>query len=859
MASSIEQDILDWAKGRPEWQRNLLKRVARGEAIDDDYIEATAKAIVAKLVALETPELETKDLPTGLAGGSTMSLLSVGDLKNVNALLGGHALSFGTSGVTVIYGDNGSGKSGYARLVKSVVGARHREDILPDAYATSTGDQSAKITYAVNGTETAGSWPEVDEPALGQVHFYDEACGDDYLQRETELAYRPSVLTLLDRLIVQVDRVRGALDSLISANEAKALVWPAVPATTAAQKFIDELSAKTTVEQIDAATALEDGAIVQYAALVTEEGRLKGTNPATEKSRLLAAAAKVEVLADHLDSVDELLSPATGDGLLELQTKAKELRSAANDASKVSFADEPLSGVGSTTWRAMWAAAERYSQTEAYVDRDFPATDNGDVCVLCQQPLAGDAQGRLQRFHAFVHNDVARQAKDAEDKFSEAVETLTGFNVTSADTEAAITFLSTEHKDLATSLTTALDTAKRAKTLIGQRLRGESEEAWEQLADVDAAGLRTLATDVKTKANAIDETAFKTSLGETTSKRAELEGRIALAKIKSSISNEVERLKEVAALRKVQGTITTQAITKESTDVSRKYVTEAVKDRFVRESERLKLEHVVLGDKGGAKGKLRHQPALLGTSGRSPMQVLSEGEQTAAGLAGFFTEIEFDATKSTVVFDDPVSSFDHERRDRAARRIVEVATDRQVIVFTHDLMFLGEIVKVAEELDVTLTERAIERKGQRKPGFVVEGYPWKAKDAKKRLHDLPVELDQIKKDQATMTSENYERAIADWAGKLSETWERIVRSEVAYKLVDRGTTEVRPRMFKVIARITEADNTDFQTGYGATSKWARRHDKSEEVNYTAPTVDDMQAELDRIKAWRDRVSKYENG
>ncbi|MEX0945766.1 MAG: AAA family ATPase, partial [Acidimicrobiia bacterium] len=365
--------------------------------------------------------------------------------------------------------------------------------------------------------------------------------------------------------------------------------------------------------------------------------------------------------------------------------------------------------------------------------------------------------------------------------------------------------------------------------------------------------------DVKTKAAAIDETAFKTSLDETTSKRAELEGRIALSKIKPSISNEVERLKEVAALRKVQGTVTTQTITNESTDLSRRYVTEAVKDRFVRESERLKLEHVVLGDKGGTKGKLRHQPALLGASGSSPMQVLSEGEQTAAGLAGFFTEIEFDATKSTVVFDDPISSLDHERRDRAARRIVEIATDRQVIVFTHELMFLGEIVKVAEELDVTLTERAIERNGQREPGFVVEGYPWKAKDAKTRLHNLQVGLDQIKKDQAAMTSEAYERATSDWAGKLSETWERIVRSEVAYKLVDRGTTEVRPKMFKVIAQITEADNTDFQTGYGATSKWARRHDKSEEVNFTAPTVDDMQAELGRIKAWRDRVNKYENG
>ena len=174
-------------------------------------------------------------------------------------------------------------------------------------------------------------------------------------------------------------------------------------------------------------------------------------------------------------------------------------------------------------------------------------------------------------------------------------------------------------------------------------------------------------------------------------------------------------------------------------------------------------------------------------------------------------------------------------------------------------MFLGEIVKASDELGVTLTERAIERNGARKPGRVIDGYPWKAKDAKQRIGDLQAVLDRVKKTQTDMTADDYERATSEWAGKLSETWERIVRSEVAFKLVDRGTTNVQPKMFRIAAKITDADNTDFQCGYGATSKWARRHDKSEETNYVPPTVDEMQAELDRIKAWRERVSKYGAG
>ena len=376
---------------------------------------------------------------------------------------------------------------------------------------------------------------------------------------------------------------------------------------------------------------------------------------------------------------------------------------------------------------------------------------------------------------------------------------------------------------------------------------------------MDVSDLRQRAKDLKIKAEAVDEAAFAKALTDCKEKLTNLESQMAIATARSEIEKEVERLAAHSALKRLQATISTQSISLLSGRLSRTYVTAAVNQHFIQESARLKLEHVVLGDQGSSKGKLRHKPALLGGSHGTLKSVLSEGEQTAAGLAGFFTEIEFDATKSAVLLDDPMSSLDHERREIVARRIVEIANSRQVIVFTHDLVFLGEIVKASDELGVVLTERAIERNGERKPGLVIENHPWKAKDAKKRIGDLNSHLSRIDKNKANMTIDDYERATAEWAGKLSETWERIVRSEIAFKLVDRGTTNVQPKMFRIAAKITDKDNTDFQTGYGVTSKWARRHDKSEETNYTAPTVDEMQAELNRIKEWRERINKYSSG
>lgn len=82
--------------------------------------------------------------------------------------------------------------------------------------------------------------------------------------------------------------------------------------------------------------------------------------------------------------------------------------------------------------------------------------------------------------------------------------------------------------------------------------------------------------------------------------------------------------------------------------------------------------------------------------------------------------------------------------------------------------------------------------------------------------------------------ECYEQETADWAGRLSETWERLINMEVVGKIVDPGSQEVRPRMFRVLVKISEDDDREFQSSYARCSRWARQHDKSINVNYVAP-------------------------
>jgi hypothetical protein len=219
--------------------------------------------------------------------------------------------------------------------------------------------------------------------------------------------------------------------------------------------------------------------------------------------------------------------------------------------------------------------------------------------------------------------------------------------------------------------------------------------------------------------------------------------------------------------------------------------------------------------------------------------------------------VYFDGSKSTLVLDDPVSSLDHERRKNVANRIAEIAKDRQVvIVFTHDLSFVGYLATAAENHAIPVTDRCIQRSGAREPGFVNNVHPWTAKDVPKRLGDLQAQLARIKKEHGNWDEDTYLKETPSWAGGLSKTWERIIRSEIIYQLVDRATTEVRPKMVRMLARITDDDNLEFQDSYGRVSEWAKRHDKSEDTNFVPPTVAELEGELDKVRAWHKRIKNY---
>lgn len=846
-------DVLHWADSRPWWQQKVLARIIAGDTFKEQDYEDIARSL------MEEPESPPEGgwfsnlTPPQATRDESVRIVEVRDLANVNRLASGQELTFDPDGLTVVYGNNGSGKSGYARVISSMVGARRQEEILPDVFANDSGAPSGKVVFKVGDSEKIAVLGQPTDPDLKRVAFYDEHCGDSYLTTEAEISYRPSAVKLLEDLAAVCIGVSHVIEAW-KQEESRPGQLPQVDPVGSAAEFLHNLSASTTDDGIEAATQCPPDIDEQLKAQKSITAHLRVSNPTQEKARLVETSNALTKIANHLETLDKKVGEQGEKQFAVLVEKAESARKAADFASRRTFGNEPLSEVGSNVWRMLWNAAESYSKV-AYPDHDFPNTSDGSVCVLCQQQLDEVAADRLVRFQQFVVDKTAEEARRAQHQVDEARGEFKKWSNTPSDISAAIFKLELDDDPNVQTLKSLLE-ALQNRTLA--LVADQSADSVDVTATV--AALRRDANAHRNQANDINsEEGFAKDLAKAEAQERRLLDQIAMRDGRKLIEDELKRLQAIDKFEKKLTETNTRSITMKVSELTRAYVTEAADNFFTREAKNLGLEHVRFKATKARQGTQLHKADFQGAcTGAQLTNVLSEGEQTSLGFVGFLTEAHFDTSKSALIFDDPVSSLDHMKRNSVARRIVELAKDKQVVVFTHDVAFTMLLHKAAKQCNVSYTTRGIERRRKAEPGYTTEHHPWTAKDSGQRVDALRQEVAALRRSEGGMSEEEYQRETENIAGHMSQTWERILSQVIAEPLVDFASLEVRVQKLRIIGRVTEEDVKTYDNSYSRISGWASRHDRHPELNYVPPTVEELQTEIEVIADWLKRVKKYQS-
>lgn len=792
---ALRDDLHNWLSEQPLWQQDLAKRLVSRPQLDRaDYDEAlrVVKSAFGGLADGETapaPQaLAFDDLPAAATTGAPR-LTSFGRLRGVGAVSSEHELRFARDGLTVIYGQNAVGKTTYVRALKRVCravdfDAQVRGNVFAPPGADA-GAPTAKVELSAGGQQRAQQL-DLAKPAdlgLEAISVFDAECAELYVDSQNAVAFVPAALRVLARLAATQDEMRRDLDADANRLGRQAPAFPELTADTGVKRFLAGLSAQT---QPEAAPALATVDETQQARLTELRAVLASAEARSAHSDAEAArqdARSADALAKQLRALGARVAEPARETLREQAERAASTE-AAVDVARREFADLPVGGVGGGPWRHLWQAARAFAEQAGSV---FPPA-SGETCPLCLQEMTADASVRLAHFEEHVRSSVQEGARQAGEALTQALEPLSAHHLDLLRTPF-LAGLREREPELHSALDRYLDAVKARMEALRADPAGaqvlpvlhEPTDRLEEWGEKRAAHADTLLV--------ADDPSRETELR---AELAELDAREKLGARLPDVEKWLGTLRRIAALRRAHSGLATNRITTKQRQLSEEVVRGALDGKLKEELANLDCQHIPVDLHPETRvGETQVALRLAGAYGAPKISdIASEGEQRALSLSFFLAEVAASEGDGGIVVDDPVSSLDDERRDYIAKRLVAETARRQVIVFTHDLPFMLDVLDRAEEAGLEPLVQGVWRLGA-DVGRVDDHPPFKTMKLNQRIGVLDREVARWDKQDPPRDFDEAWRRVCEFYAQLRITWERGVEERLFKGVVTRFQREVK--------------------------------------------------------------------
>ncbi len=327
----------------------------------------------------------------------------------------------------------------------------------------------------------------------------------------------------------------------------------------------------------------------------------------------------------------------------------------------------------------------------------------------------------------------------------------------------------------------------------------------------------------------------------------ELVARNNLSTSLKAIIELLNRMKNKSALEKCREDLKTRPISDKSKKLATVAVTEELKKALNAEFQALGIGHIKAKLKErNDRGKMYHQLLLDLPTTRRIDEILSEGEQRVIALSAFFAELTLANHSGGIVLDDPVSSLDHWRRRNVARRLVNESKRRQVIVFTHDTSFLGQLRDEIDVSGVPSSTSFLEWQGGY-PGYVNDGLPWDHQGYKARINALEQAQSKLSKGWPPYPGEKEIAAIRHEYDRLRATLERVIQDVVFNGVVKRYRDWIKVDSLEDVVGFDRAEYKAIQILHKRSCDVVTAHDASSDKAAAVPSATDLGNDIMALK------------
>ena len=573
---------------------------------------------------------------------------------------------------------------------------------------------------------------------------------------------------------------------------------------------------------------------------------LAQADPSSEAKKTREIQNHLHSLLDELNSSFNKLTSEKCVSYLSLKSDYTLKNAAAKAAAEKAFKDAPLEGVGSDIWKTMWESARAYSDQVVYKESTFPYLSDNALCVLCQQPLKVDAQNRLQSFEEFVKGDLEKKAASSKKILDENTNDLEQIiDDTKLDLMCAAAGIT--DTEIGNDIRSFVEALRLRKDSL---LQAEKTDNISDLPSIKITeGLKRYDETLTSKAKSLDEAA--TNRKKIQKITSQLQAQKWLAQNSVIIKDKVSYLKTKTKYDEAIRLTKTTALSSKKSSISDEVITPKYQSRFQEELNALGANNIRVSiDKTRvAQGHVYHKIFLKDCcrDNVNASDVLSEGEFRIVSLSAFLADVSSSNSRTTFVFDDPISSLDQDFEEATIRRLVALAKERHVIVFTHRLSMLTLLQDQAKKANVDKSVSFLTKRGQYLGD--PEDEPIDTMKPQKALNKLKNDkIPIIKKIYDEGSLEEYEDRVKTMCSKFRIILERIVERELLDQIVLRFRRSVQTdnRIMK-LAIISEADCGLIDAMMTKYSRY--EHSQPDETPVPMPPPDELGQDIESLLSW----------
>jgi energy-coupling factor transporter ATP-binding protein EcfA2 len=851
---TLETDILEFTSNLPFWEQFLSEIILAGKSIkEEEYAQALKffledADLEAKIGERPKINIICKDQTTGYK--TELYLTKISGVEGINALVPGQVLEIGKN-LTIIYGSNGSGKSGYIRLLNNVFITKGEKMILPNIHDTSLLAKKADFEFSTGGKNFTLSFPiDCAKPEFKQFSVFDERAVHAHLNNKNQFEFRPAGLSYFASLNECCKRMEELIQIKIEEHAQTSDLAALFEGESAIKTLISMLSDKTVLAHFDEYKVFDNKHKEERKQLEEKKAGLMALKKDKEINDLDQIKSQLSNLKTKLTNVNRYFS---NDQLVKAFEKIndcveKELLATTNNIDQ--FKTIGINGIGGATWRNFINAADTFAKAQNNARSDYPI--NGDKCLLCHQPLSEEASQLISSYWIFIKSKAEQDSKDAQAALMAAKTTLEKLDLRLLDETNILHKWLTENKqDILKHITNGLLKQSQLRDKMVFSLDAKQGEMFDEV-QVDIKLIDPIIEEIDNKIEDLKKSDVSQEIDKLNKDIRFLNHKEKLSIHFSSVEKAVTNHKWVVKGLKAKGKINKRDITNKEKELSNLYFNQAYIDKFNEECRILNGNFGIVINHTGSAGTSFRQ---LNLKGKQPTDILSEGEQKVIAVADFLSETILSEINKGIVFDDPVTSLDEERKSQIAERLTKESLARQVVVFTHDLVFVSQLIGCMQDSCIEYLCHWIEQRSG-KPGYIsLRNAPSYEKEYKNAEKPRGLYIQANKPDCPASAREQF---IQQGFTSLRTCYETLVVFGIFNGVVQRFVERISIESLEKVT-IDPAIKAELIESFGLCCRYMEGHSHSDKYAYKKPKLEDLAEEIKRYDDLRIKISNAKKG